>query len=422
AHSSIGLYVDFAWGRVTSAGSGLSVTATLGAARPYKGICVVQLRGAADSLADWESIERLSSDSVGPFSTPALSFSKAGIIVGFTCPYVGRSFTPDSPAVEIYDPASYYTGAMSRDVSGGGSVSIGTTVSSNFDGFVVALGFEVGGDPLYSFQGNAFQFGQYIAPATSTTTLTGDPGALTLTGQTGTFRVTLSGSPGSLSLTGGAITVRELVASSPGTLTLTGSTGVFSELLAASPGTLPLTGLTINFTIGTALPVTPGTLTLTGSTGTFEHRLAASPGALTLTGSTITFSVAQRLTADPGTLTLTGGTATFTEAVAGSPGTLTLSGATATFRVTVDGQPGALTLTGANVTLTVTSANTEVELSPGSLVLTGSDATFTVEFDPIAYMGARPTVQAGSQGGGLQKRAYSKTRFRQENMKWPSKG
>jgi hypothetical protein len=126
---------------VPSAGSGLAVTATLGASRPYRGLVVVQIRGAAASLVDSDSIERTTADGTA-FATPGLSFTKAGIIVGFTAPYVGRSFTPTSPAVEVYDPASYYTGAMTRDVSGAGTVNIGTTVSSGFDGFLVALGFE----------------------------------------------------------------------------------------------------------------------------------------------------------------------------------------------------------------------------------------------------------------------------------------
>lgn len=38
----------------------------------------------------------------------------------------------------------------------------------------------------------------------------------------------------------------------------------------------------------------------------------------------------------------------------------------------------------------------------------------------VRTMGA--SIQAGSLGGGLQKRAYSKSRYRQENMKWPSRG
>lgn len=52
----------------------------------------------------------------------------------------------------------------------------------------------------------------------------------------------------------------------------------------------------------------------------------------------------------------------------------------------------------------------------------GKKAMVIGAFDPLAYMGARTTIRSGSQGGGLQKKAYSKSRFRQENMKWPSRG
>lgn len=141
SHSGVNFHVQAGWGRVTSAGSGLAVTGTIAASRPYRGIVVVQLRGADNALADSDVIEREQADGV-TFSTPSLTFSRAGIIVGFTTPYESRTFTPTSPAVEVYDPASYYTGAMTREVTGAGSVNIGTTVNSGFTGFVLALGFE----------------------------------------------------------------------------------------------------------------------------------------------------------------------------------------------------------------------------------------------------------------------------------------
>lgn len=47
--------------------------------------------------------------------------------------------------------------------------------------------------------------------------------------------------------------------------------------------------------------------------------------------------------------------------------------------------------------------------------------TATAEIqNTIRSLGA--SVQSGSLGGGLQKKAYSKSKFRQENMKWPTKG
>lgn len=142
AHSGVPHFVYFARGEVTSAGSGLAVTGTIAASRPFRSIVVVQLRGASAMVADWESVERNSGLGV-TFATPALTFTRAGIIVGITAPYEGRSFVPTSPAVEVYDPASYYVGAMTRDISAAGSFDIGTTVSGTFNGFVIGLGFEI---------------------------------------------------------------------------------------------------------------------------------------------------------------------------------------------------------------------------------------------------------------------------------------
>lgn len=145
SHSGVGFFVDYAYGVVTSAGTGLSITATLGAARPYRGIAVVQIRPDAASTLSYlgsTNVESLGGGS-GVLTTPGLTFDEpAGFIIGLTAPYVGRTFTPTAPATEVYDPASYSTGIAAREITAAGSFTIGITWSVDADSFLIAVGFE----------------------------------------------------------------------------------------------------------------------------------------------------------------------------------------------------------------------------------------------------------------------------------------
>lgn len=172
---------------------------------------------------------------------------------------------------------------------------------------------------------------EIAAASGATYTLTGQTGALTLTGNNGVLKASrvLTGNTGALVLTGntGALTLTRRITGQTGALVLTGNNGTLKASRV-------LTGNT-------------GALTLTGNTGTLKASrvLTGQTGALTLTGNTGTLTAGRVLTGQTGELVLTGNDATLTYTSVGGP-TYTLTGLT-----------GALTLTAGQATLTYTSAS-----------------------------------------------------------------
>lgn len=139
----------------TKAGT-LTVTATFGASVGYRAIVVGRYSSTnglafADDDYDEES-------AATAYSTPALTFAGAGLLVGLTVPYSTRTFTVAAPFVERYDPAIYYTGLFDRDISSAGGYAAAATFSAGVDGFVFGIGFEElsGAAQATAFQPNAF--------------------------------------------------------------------------------------------------------------------------------------------------------------------------------------------------------------------------------------------------------------------------
>lgn len=283
------------------------------------------------------------------------------------------------------------------------------------------------------------------AAADGDTTLTADPGALTLTGATAGFTVTLAATLGALAFTGAEATLAETTAltADPSELTLLGADANTDITMVGDAGTLTFTGGEAVFTQTTTLTADPGSLVLSGSDADFIETivLAADPGALLLTGADATLDAGEDITlvADPAILTLSGAIAAFVQTQVADPSELTLVGGEADFTeiLVLDAQPGALLFIGGEATLVISDNITLIAdpaallftgaeailvagdiiltADPGTLVFTGADATLRSDVILIAnpasllFTGSNATLVAGV--GGLPPVATPTTNF-----------
>jgi hypothetical protein len=130
------------------------------------------------------------------------------------------------------------------------------------------------------------------AVAAGAYSLTGSPGAFTLTGLAAgmTVQRALTGSPGAFTLSGQAagMTAQRALTAVPGAFTVSGQPADMTagEILAGSPGAFTLTGQAAGMAVGRLLAAAPGAMTLTGLTAgmTAQRTMTGSPGAFTITG------------------------------------------------------------------------------------------------------------------------------------------
>lgn len=321
---------------------------------------------------------------------------------------------------------------------------------------------------IYGFQSNAFQFGQYIGdggPAGIDGELDQNIGNISLsaTGQVvirgsgagNVIGAVTSSATGKVEIRGvGANnTIGAVTLSATGDVDIAGSANItVGAITSTATGTVLITGVGANNTIGDV------TLAGTGVIGSsVSGELDQNIGNITLaaTGQVLVQGVASNSIGNI-TLSATGqveihGVASVTVGAitSSATGKVNIAGTTnATIgNITVAAVGGVRNVGVLNTTIgDITSSATGTVLLEGELSKTIGDITvsatgvigslivgqlntsigiFTLQAtggvsNTVRTIGA--SVQAGSLGGGLQKRAYSKSRFRQENMKWPSRG
>lgn len=244
--------------------------------------------------------------------------------------------------------------------------------------------------------------------------------------------VTLSAT-GDVDIAGSAnITIGAITSSATGTVLITGvganntidnitveATGVVGSILSgeldqnigditlSATGQVEIEGVASN---------NVGDITLS-STGIVEIHGSASAtvGAVTVS-ATGRVDVAGALSKSIGDITVSATGGVRNVGVLGStiePVTLSATG-TVLLEGVLDKTIGNITVAATGVIGTLVTGQLNTSIGIFTVTATGNVS------NTVRTMGA--SVQAGSLGGGLQKRAYSKSRFRQENMKWPSKG
>ena len=320
---------------------------------------------------------------------------------------------------------------------------------------------------VYSFQGNAFQFGQYVGGGAAGVEgeLDQNIGAITAsaTGQVvirgvgagNVIGAVTSSATGKVEIRGvGANnTIGAVTLSATGDVDIAGSANItVGAITSSATGTVLIKGVGANNTIGDV------TLAGTGVVGSsVSGELDQNIGNITLaaTGQVLVQGVASNSIGNI-TLSATGqveihGIASVTVGAitSSATGKVNIAGTTnATIgNITVAAVGGVRNVGVLNTTIgDITSSATGTVLLEGELSKTIGDITvsatgvigslivgqlntsigiFTLQAtggvsNTVRTIGA--SIQAGSLGGGLQKRAYSKSRYRQENMKWPSRG
>lgn len=321
---------------------------------------------------------------------------------------------------------------------------------------------------IYGFQSNAFQFGQYIGdggPAGIDGELDQNIGNITLsaTGQvvirgTGTGNVigaVTSSATGRVEIEGiGANnTIGAVTLSATGDVDIAGSADItIGAITSSATGTVLITGVGANNTIDNITVEATGvvgsilsgeldqsigdiTLSATGqveiegvasnnvgditlsSTGIVEIHGSASAtvGAVTVS-ATGRVDVAGVLSKSIGDITVSATGGVRNVGVLGStiePITLSATG-TVLLEGVLDKTIGNITVAATGVIGTLVTGQLNTSIGVFTVTATGNVS------NTVRTIGA--SIQAGSLGGGLQKRAYSKSRYRQENMKWPSRG
>lgn len=321
---------------------------------------------------------------------------------------------------------------------------------------------------IYGFQSSAFQFGQYVGGgglAGIDGELDQNIGNITLsaTGQVvirgsgagNVIGAVTSSATGKVEIRGvGANnTIGAVTLSATGDVDIAGSANItVGAITSSATGTVLIKGVGANNTIGDV------TLAGTGVVGSsLSGELDQNIGNITLaaTGQVLVQGVASNSIGNI-TLSATGqvevhGVASVTVGAitSSATGKVNIAGTTnATIgNITVAAVGGVRNVGVLNTTIgDITSSATGTVLLEGELSKTIGDITvsatgvigtlvvgqlntsigiFTLQAtggvsNTVRTIGA--SIQAGSLGGGLQKRAYSKSRYRQENMKWPSRG
>ncbi len=449
-----GLYFTAAiveWSGLASSGSLDKITSNTGTSNSPS-VGPTATLSQADEVIFALAVARIPGSSDVGFDVPATT--------GYTNIYVFQDWTL------ICSHASDY-----KEVSNtaGQSAAWGTLTSASANWAAVLATFKVA--PVassYGFQGNAFQFGQYIGdggPAGIDGELDQNIGNITLsaTGQvvirgTGTGNVigaVTSSATGRVEIEGvGANnTIGAVTLSATGDVDIAGSADItIGAITSSATGTVLITGVGANNTIDNITVEATGvvgsilsgeldqnigdiTLSATGqveiegvasnnvgditlsSTGIVEIHGSASAtvGAVTVS-ATGRVDVAGALSKSIGDITVSATGGVRNVGVLGStiePVTLSATG-TVLLEGVLDKTIGDITVAATGVIGTLVTGQLNTSIGIFTVTATGNVS------NTVRTMGA--SVQAGSLGGGLQKRAYSKSRFRQENMKWPSRG
>lgn len=348
--------------------------------------------------------------------------------------------------------------ADALDVSGNGR-HLGGSASLSTDP-------PLGAGPYFA-QGNAFEFGQYLGAAGPTPidgVLSQNIGDVTVSA-TGTVEVRGVATPtvgavtstatGRVEIQGVATpTVGAVTSTATGTVEVRGvATPTVGAVTSSATGTVEIRGVATP-TVGAITSTATGTVEIKGvatptvgavtstATGTVEIKgvLSQTIGDVTLvaTGGAGTSGVLSQNIGDI-TLSSTGKvdvqgvlSKTIGDVTVSSTGTVRIAGvaaiqigdftSTATGTVLVQGvlnkTIGDITLLATGSTIAVREGSLSASIGEITLVATARQRT--------TILGIGATIQAGSNGGGLIKRPYSKTRFRQEQFsrswsKWPSR-
>lgn len=323
---------------------------------------------------------------------------------------------------------------------------------------------------VYGFQGNAFQFGQYIS--------SGGPSPIEGTLDTSFSNFTVSAT-GKVEVrgTGANNAIANVTASGLGKVEVegVGANNTIANVTASGLGTVLIQGTGANTTIAAVTSSATGTVLVqgTGANNTIDNFTLAGTGVI---GASVSGEL--DVTIDPVTSTATGSvqvsgtgsntiaavtvTATGKVEIQGVGATNTVGAVTAaglgTVRIsgTTDSTIGAVTVSGVGkVEIEGVLASTiapftlsalgsienrgTLDVTIGAVTLTGSGVVgnfvsgqlnqtiglFTVTAtggiqNTVRSMGA--TLKQGSFNGSSRAKPYSKSRFRQENMKWPSRG
>lgn len=192
----------------------------------------------------------------------------------------------------------------------------------------------------------------------------------------------------------------------------------------------PLEG-TLNVTVGAVTVAGTGTVLVEGTLSSSLDNITVSASGDTEIEGTLSSTIAAITVSSSGDVEVRG-------TLGVSIGDVTLSGTgsvgtiiSGTLNVTIENVTssgtgkveveGTLTSTVEAVTLSATGSTADA--ITGTLSVTIGAITVVANADTLQRItGIGATLKAGSSGGGLIKKAYSKLRFRQENMKWPTKG
>jgi hypothetical protein len=324
---------------------------------------------------------------------------------------------------------------------------------------------------IYGLQGNAFQFGQYLASAASGINGTLDTSFANFTvSATGKVEIRGTGANNAIANVtasglgkveiegvGANNTIANVTAAGLGTVLVqgTGANNTIAAVTSTATGTVLVQGTGANNTIGeftlagigsigaaisgtldkTIDAVTAsatGTVLVqgTGANNTIGAVTASGTGKVEIQGTGANNTIAAVTAAGLGTVRIAGTGANntigaFTVSATGSvdiAGTLSSTIGPITVaaigsvenRGTLDVTVGAVTLAGSGVVGNFVSG--QLNQSIGIFSVT---ATAGVQ-NTVRSMGA--TIKQGTFNGSVHAKPYSKSRFRQESMKWPSKG
>lgn len=371
--------------------------------------------GANTPLLDWPT--------VGSSWTPATTNVVYGKnLRAGNIPQKGISYSaPSGPALEIYgfQSSAFQFGQY---VGGGGLAGIDGELDQNIGNITLSATGQV----VIRGSGAGNVIGAVTSSATGKVEIRG-------VGANNTIGAVTLSATGDVDIAGSAnITIGAITSSATGTVLITGvganntidnitveATGVVGSILSGeldqSIGDITLSA-TGQVEIEGVASNNVGDITLS-STGIVEIHGSASATVGAVTASaTGRVNVAGALSKSIGDITVSATGGVRNVGVLGStiePVTLSATG-TVLLEGVLDKTIGNITVAATGVIGTLVTGQLNTSIGIFTVTATGNVS------NTVRTMGA--SIQAGSLGGGLQKRAYSKSRFRQENMKWPSKG
>ncbi len=324
---------------------------------------------------------------------------------------------------------------------------------------------------IYGFQGDAFQFGQYLASAASGINGTLDTSFANFT-VSATGKVEIRGTGANNAITnvtasglgkveiegvGANNTIANVTAAGLGTVLVqgTGANNTIGAVTSTATGTVLVQGTGANNTIGeftlagigsigaaisgtldkTIDAVTAsatGTVLVqgTGANNTIGAVTVSGTGKVEIQGTGANNTIAAVTAAGLGTVRIagTGANNTIGAVTVSATGSVDIAGTLSSTigpitvaaigsvenRGTLDVTVGAVTLAGSGVVGNFVSG--QLNKSIGIFTVT---ATAGVQ-NTVRSMGA--TIKQGTFNGSVHAKPYSKSRFRQESMKWPSRG